>query len=182
MVLIARDYRVWNGLVTIEVSPAVQPAIARFNWSETQQIIRWLPGFVGSAFFVSTRGTQVIEYVQWHDDAAFTAARSDPGFAEHIPLVEAVDHVRWQPITLTAVEGPAGLKSVVTLHPQLTPAALMGEGQPPDDASWAIRYTDPHGRPGYLAEAPTPVGPITDSIYRLAYVSEPPCPVRPSGR
>jgi hypothetical protein len=170
MLLITAGQRVWTGLITITLASQTQRAVARFIWSETELIIRDLPGFVGAALFESLDGTQVVLYVQWETVEAFHAAHRDPLFAEHIPLVQAAGTVRWESINVTDVRGTADLPAVA-LHPRRTPQAILGRGAPPAEADWAMCFTrEETAEPGYLAGA---AGDFGEGVpLRMAYLSE----------
>jgi len=50
----------------------------------TEEVIRYLPGFISAAIYRSLDGTKVINYTQWESPEAFDAMRRNPDAAAHL--------------------------------------------------------------------------------------------------
>jgi heme-degrading monooxygenase HmoA len=50
----------------------------------TDEVIRYLPGFISANIHLSTDGSRVVNYAQWDSAEAFQAMRQNPAAREHI--------------------------------------------------------------------------------------------------
>jgi heme-degrading monooxygenase HmoA len=77
-------------VIFFAVPPERQTELFQLNVRATEQKIKHLPGFLGAAFHQSLDGGYMAEYIQWRSPHDFAAARENPDFSEHLPLVFAI--------------------------------------------------------------------------------------------
>ena len=90
MITISKRISILTGIICITVPVGKLQWMFDFNVRETEQKIKYLPGFISAAFLKSHDETQLLEYVQWASLEHFQAACENPQFYEHIPIVREV--------------------------------------------------------------------------------------------
>ena len=95
MLLIQGAERQLAGLVLLDCAAVQAECVALFCASSAENRLKHLDGFRGAAFFASTCGRFVLEYVLWASSAALAAARTNPIFFEHVRIVEQHATVRY---------------------------------------------------------------------------------------
>ena len=95
MLLINGTEKLFAGFVLLDCAPVQAECLALFSAASTENRLKHLDGFRGAAFFASTCGRFVLEYVLWANSAALAAARAAPIFFEHIRIAEAHAAVRF---------------------------------------------------------------------------------------
>ncbi|OFJ54693.1 antibiotic biosynthesis monooxygenase [Mycolicibacterium grossiae] len=66
------------------VAPERAHALAAVLTAATDEVIRYLPGFVSANIHVSTDGSRVVNYAQWTDAEACAAMRENPAAQAHM--------------------------------------------------------------------------------------------------
>jgi hypothetical protein len=95
MLLIDGAEKLFAGFILLDCAPVQAECLALFSAASTENRLKHLDGFRGAAFFASTCGRYVLEYVLWANSAALAAARAAPIFFEHIRIAEAHATVRF---------------------------------------------------------------------------------------
>jgi hypothetical protein len=85
----AEKQKLVAGFVLLECAAVQAECLALFNAASGENRIKHLDGFRGAAFFASTCGRFLLEYVLWTNSAALAAAKAAPIFFEHIRIAEA---------------------------------------------------------------------------------------------
>ncbi|MDT5012113.1 MAG: hypothetical protein QOH57_3730 [Mycobacterium sp.] len=66
------------------VAPEKADALVELLVRATDEVMRYVPGFVSANIHVSTDGTRVVNYGQWADAEAFAAMTKNPQAREHM--------------------------------------------------------------------------------------------------
>jgi len=70
----------------------------------SEQVMQHLPGFISGNFHASKDGTEIINYVQWEDEATLKAAQTDPAAQKHMTqAVEIADRIEPMMYTVETV-------------------------------------------------------------------------------
>ena len=83
MITSSKRNSILTGIIYLTVPVEKFQWMFDFNVSETEQVIKHLPGFLSATLLKSLDRTRVFEYVQWESLEHFQAALKNPLFAEH---------------------------------------------------------------------------------------------------
>jgi heme-degrading monooxygenase HmoA len=66
------------------VEPEQSRELAELLRIATDEVMRYIPGFISANIHLSTDGTRVTNYAQWESAAAFQAMTNNPAAHEHM--------------------------------------------------------------------------------------------------
>jgi len=72
------------------VEPQQAGRLAELLRIATEEVMRYLPGFVSANIHLSTDGTRVVNYAQWESAADFEAMLANPRAREHMQTCAAI--------------------------------------------------------------------------------------------
>jgi len=129
VVVISPDNDVVTGLIVQNCPPDKQQFLLDYNVGETERLIKHLPGFVSASFHKSLDGQRMTEYVQWRSLEHFQAARENPEFHAHIPVVAAVAQVEWDLYRVIGSVAASPPATIATTNDVLTVIVVLS-GEP----------------------------------------------------
>jgi antibiotic biosynthesis monooxygenase (ABM) superfamily enzyme len=88
--VIDADADVITLITAFTVDPVDQRTLVDILATATEEVIRYLPGFVAANIHASTDGTKVVNYAQWSSEEMLRAMLANPSAREHLTRCSAI--------------------------------------------------------------------------------------------